>query len=288
MSTSLTTAAVKEFDSMVKHAYQGSAKLNGTVRTRRGIIGGSVQFPIMAKGTAVLRGTTQTNIIEGAGTKLMNIAHTVVTATLQNYVAAELTDIFDQKEVNFDEKSELASTIAAALGRRTDQIVIDALNAATGTGAIASGSTGLTVAKIISAATYFTANAVPMTDRHFAVTAEAMEDMLSASTITSSDYVTVKALLMGDVNTWMGFKFHIIEARTEGGLTITGSGATATSQCLAFHKSSLGLGIGMEPTTQVNYIPQNVSWLCNGMLKMGAVAIDPVGIIKVAVLQPTA
>jgi hypothetical protein len=55
----------------------------------------------------------------------MDISHARQTATLQNWNAPEYTDIFDQAEVNFDE--ELAQTIAKAIGRREDQLIIDTL-----------------------------------------------------------------------------------------------------------------------------------------------------------------
>ena len=51
----------------------------------------------------------------------MDVTHEVQTATMQNWNAPEYTDIFDQAEVNFDEKQELATTIARCFneGRST-------------------------------------------------------------------------------------------------------------------------------------------------------------------------
>ena len=125
MSVNLSPVAVTEFDSMVKHAYQNASLLRNAVTVRNNVVGDTYKFRNMGKGTAAARGTTSTDVSP------MNVAHSLVTATLANYVAPEYTDIFDAAEVNFDEKQELAQTIAGALGRRLDDIVISAMDAAT-------------------------------------------------------------------------------------------------------------------------------------------------------------
>ena len=75
----------------------------------------------------------------------------------------------------------------------------------------------------------------------------------------------------------MGFKFHIIESRTEGGLSIDGSDVV---DAYCWHKSAVGLAIGIDIKTEVNYIAQKTSWLCNGVMKAGAVTRDIDGVIE--------
>ena len=48
-----------------------------------------------------------------------------------------------------------------------------------------------------------------------------------------------------------------------------------------YHKEAVGLAIGIEMKTSIDYIPERTSFLCNGMLKAGAVVRDADGIIKV-------
>ena len=102
--------------------------------------------------------------------------------------------------------------------------------------------------------------------------------MLGDSTITSADYNNVRALMAGDIDTFMGFKFHTIESRTEGGLDI----ASSVREGFGYHKSALGLAVGIDIKTEVNYIAQKTSWLCNGVMKAGAVARDGDGIVSVS------
>jgi len=271
MSASLSSAAQQQFDSEVKHAFQAAGKLRDTVTVRNGVVGDIYKFRAMGKGLANQKATS-------ADVVAMGVSHSLISCTLANWNAPEYSDIFDQAEVNFDERQELAQTIAGALGRRLDQLILDALDAATPAASIASASTGLTLAKIIQTGKELNDKGVPSGDRHFVVSAAGMEDMLGDSTITSADYNNVRALMAGDIDTFMGFKFHTIESRTEGGLDI----ATSVREGFGYHKSALGLAVGIDIKTEVNYIAQKTSWLCNGVMKAGAVARDGDGIVSVS------
>jgi hypothetical protein len=271
MSASLSSAAQQQFDSEVKHAFQSSGKLRDTVTVRNGVIGDIYKFRAMGKGLANQKATS-------ADVVAMGVSHSLINCALANWNAPEYSDIFDQVEVNFDERQELAETIASALGRRLDQLILDALDAATPAASVAHGSAGLTLAKIIQTSKELNDKGVPSGDRHFVVSAAGMEDMLGDSTITSADYNNVRALMAGDLNTFMGFKFHTIESRTEGGLDI----ASSVREGFGYHKSALGLAVGIDIKTEVNYIAQKTSWLCNGVMKAGAVARDGDGIVSVS------
>ncbi len=45
----------------------------------------------------------------------MNVGFSTVTCTLGDWNAAEYSDIFSQQKVNFDERSELAQVVGAAI-----------------------------------------------------------------------------------------------------------------------------------------------------------------------------
>jgi len=270
MSATLSAAAQQQFDSEVKHAFQTAGQLRGTVTTRNDVQADIYKFRKMGKGLANQKATS-------ADVTAMGVTHALVTATLANWNAPEYTDIFDAKEVNFDEKTELQQTIAGALGRRMDQIVLDSLDAATPAASIAHGSAGLTIAKLITASKTLTDKGVPSSGRHIAISAAALEDLLGTSQITSADYNNVRALVTGDVNTFMGFNFHVIETRSEGGLDLV----SGVREGFAWHESAVGLAIGMEVSAKVDWVPQKTSWLCNGLMKAGAVARDGDGIVSI-------
>jgi len=271
MSINLSSAASAQFDAEVKHAFQTAGKLRGAVRLRTGVVGDTYNFRTMGKGLANQK-ASQTDVTP------MDISHTKVPVTLENWVAGEYTDIFDAAEVNFDERRELAETIAGAMGRRADQLVIDALSAGS---TIAHGSTGLTLAKLTSASETLNDNGVPAGDRILLTSAQGITDLLGDSTITSADYNTVRTLMSGEINTFMGFNIIMLESRSEGGLTLD----STTRDCYAFHKSAVGAAIGLDISTEVNYIPEKTSWLSLGKYKAGAVTIDSAGVVKVEITE---
>jgi len=281
MSKNLTNAAVIAFDNEVKHEYQGMQTLRNCVSLRTNVVGESYKFTRMGKGLANQKATQ-------ADVTPMDISHARQTATMQNWNAPEYTDIFDQAEVNFDERSELAQTIAKAIGRREDQIVIDALAAPTfaatndqnpDTGLVLdiSGTRNFDFEVVRRASQHFNEIEAPMEDRYFVVQANVLNELLSTEQVTSSDYATIKALMNGEVNQWMGFTWKVVGIRAEGGLP----GVTTDEQAFAYHKSSIGLAIGIDMKTTIDWVAQKTSWLANGMFKAGALAREAQGIVKV-------
>jgi len=275
MSKVLSSVAVTEFDSLVKHAYQNAGLLKGAVTVRNNVVGDTYKFRNMGKGLANQKSTSDL-------VTPMDISHGFATATLQNWNAPEYTDMFDAQTVNFDEKQELASTIAQSLGRRCDQLVIDAMDAETVyAGTVVEGGTNLTTEKVIEAQVALRAQGVPNSNLYAAINAQGLGGLLNQEEITSSDYNNVKALVNGDVDTFGGFKFVVIEDRAEGGLTE----AANIVDSYFFSQDAVGLAIGIDIKTDVDWIADRTSWLCNGMLKAGAVARDTDGIVKVQYTQ---
>jgi len=275
MSISLSNAFVTLFDAEVKQAYQGKAMLVGAVRQRRGVEGSTVRFPKVGRGVATPR-ITQTDVTP------LNVGFSNVTCTLQDWNAAEYSDIFSQAKVNFDERSELVQVLGNAIGRRQDQLILDALTAASGTGTVSNdiggSDTNLNVAKLREAKRLLDAKNVPPEGRNIILHASGLASLLSETAVTSSDFNTVKALVSGEINTFLGFTFHVLGDRTEGGLIIDGS---LDRTCFAFHKDAIGYAEGIAPRTEVNYIPEKTSFLVNSVFSAGAVAIDAEGIVKI-------
>ena len=271
MSKTLSSVAVQEFDSMVKHAFQGMGLLKGSCTVRNNVEGDQYKFRRMTKGLANQKSTSDL-------VTPMDIDHEFKVATLSNWNAPEYTDIFDAQEVNFDEKQELAYTIAGALGRRCDQLIIDAMDASTPlTSDVAAGGTNLTMAKVIDAQVGLRDQGVPNSDLHASIEAFGLGGLLNDDNATSADYQNVKALVSGDIDTLAGFKFHIIETRAEGGLTE----AANVVDSWFYSQSAVGLAIGIDMKTSIDWIAERTSWLTNGMMKAGSVVRDEGGLIKV-------
>ena len=275
MSVSLSNAFVTLFDAEVKQAYQGKAQLVGAVRARRGVEGSTVKFPKVGRGVATPR-ISQTDVTP------LNVGFSSVTLTLQDWNAAEYSDIFSQAKVNFDERQELVQVVAAAMGRRQDQLILDALNGSstslTVANSIGGSTTNLNVAKLREAKRLLDKGNVPFDGRHIIVHANGIASLLSETAVTSSDFNTVKALVQGEINTFLGFQFHVLGDRSEGGLPIDGS---SDRTCFAFHSMAIGYGEGIGMRTEINYIPEKTSWLVNEVFSAGATAIDAEGIVSI-------
>lgn len=275
MSQGLSTVAKAEFDSEVKHAYQGLKTLRDCVKVRMNVVGDKYDFRLMGKGVATVRTGSSADVVP------MGITHSLKVATLTDYEAPEYTDIYNQQTVNFDEVRELATTIAGAMGRRDDQSIIAAL-ATTTASAVGDGTKALNLAAITAAAMALNKVEAPAEDRYMVITEKGLNDLLNDSTITNADYNTVRLLMAGSIDTFMGFKFKIIgSGRAEGGLP----SASTVQKGFAFHKSAIGHAVGIDMKTRVDYVPHKASWLSMGMWKAGSVCIDPEGVIPVEYLK---
>jgi len=274
MAIGLSNAFVSLFDAEVKQAYQAKSQLVGATRMRRGVEGEVVKFPKVGKGSATLR-VPQTDVTP------LNVSFSQVTATLEDWNAAEYSDIFMQQKVNFDERQELVQVLANAIGRRQDQLILDALTASstslTVANSVGGANTNLNVAKLREAKKLLDKGNVPPQERHMVIHANSLASLLSETSVTSSDFNTVKALVSGEVDTFLGFKFHVLGDRTEGGLAIDGS---LDRTIWAFHKDSMGYAEGIAPRTEINYVPEKTSFLVNTLLSATAVAIDAEGIVQ--------
>ena len=275
MAQGISSAFVTLFDAEVKQAYQGQRLLSGLVRERQNVEGSTVKFPKIGKGSATLR-VPQTDVTP------LNITYSQVTATMSDYNAAEYSDIFHQAKVNFDERRELVQVVSGSIGRRMDQLVLDALAASstslTVSNDIGGTDTNLNLTKLRTAKRYLDKNNVPMDGRCFLVSASGLESLLGETSITSADFNSVRALVSGEIDTFLGFKFTMIGDRAEGGLAIDGS---LDRVCFAYHRDAVGFGIGMNMKTEINYVPEKTSYLVNGMFSAGAIAIDDEGIVKI-------
>jgi hypothetical protein len=274
MAISLSNAFVTLFDAEVKQAYQGVAQLVPAVRQRRGVEGSTVKFPKVGKGVATAR-VSQSDVTP------MNVGFSTVTCTLSDWNAAEYSDIFSQQKVNFDERNELVKVVANAIGRRQDQLILDALAASSTSLTVTEdeGGTdsGLNVAKLRAAKKELDKNNVPMDNRHIIIHANSLASLLGETSVTSADFNTVRALVSGELNTFLGFTFHTIGDRAEGGLPV----ATSERKLWAFHRDAIGYAEGIAPRTEINYIPEKTSWLVNAVFSAGAIAIDAEGIVEI-------
>ena len=277
MAVAISNAFVQMFDAEVKQAYQGARSLAGVIRERTNVEGSQIKFPKIGKGVATVR-VPQTNVTPLA------VSYSQVTATMSDFIAAEYSDIFNQQKVNFDERRELVEVVSCAIGRRMDQLVIDALNAASSPSTVATSvggaGTNMNLAKLLAAKKALDTKNVPAEGRCMVIHANGLSALLDETELTSSDFSTIKSLSTGEIDTFLGFKFITLGDRDEGGLPLP-----STRTCFAFHRDAIGMGIGMGQRSEINYVPEKTSFLVSSMFSAGAIAIDDEGIVKISATE---
>lgn len=279
MTTQASTNFKTEFDALVKQSYQGASLLAGKVRTRANVNAKTYRFPKMGKGIASLR-IPQTDVVP------MNVTHSYADCTLVDWDASDYSAIEDLDKLAFDEKRELVMSVSKAIGRRLDQIVVNAMDTSAYATQVATSvggtNTSLNVEKIIRAKRLLDANGVPMEGRVMLINAAALENALLETEIGSSDFNVVKALSVGELNKFAGFEFIMMEDRAnEGGIPIS----STTRNCFAFHRDAVGLAMTGGVRSSVDWIPEKKSWLITSAVTAGAVTIDTDGVIDVLVYE---
>ena len=272
MSLNIDKVFQDAYDAEVKRAYGQVGMLQGTVYTKTGVVGKSIYFRKKGKGLA-------TRHVPNALRTAANVDFNQVQCNLQDWEFFDYADKMAMKKINFGEIKELAEVAGDALGLRKDQIIIDAINAGYDSTNMKFGTSGqaLTVASLISATTALDNNGVPSSDRTGIITAKQKADLLNTTQVTSADYNSVKALVNGDVNTFLGVKFIVIAKRDEGGLPNDGTNDIG----FIYHKRAVGFALGQEVQTEMTWLGERGCWIVGGDFSAGAVVIDDDGIAAI-------
>lgn len=261
---------ITQFEGEVKIAYGQAAKMRPAVRTVSAS-GKTVRFPtLLTKFAATAKAA-------GADLTYNDPQHNYVDATMLDYYVPALIEEMDQLKTNVDLRGVYAQHIGNALAEIHDKNILTAL---AGWDALA-GTTPVTVStgggdsvldKLIDASAGLNGGNVPMANRTFVVKTSEMSNFLKLDKVTSDDYNTVKALVNGTLNTYMGANWimlpddYFADADTVGFL---------------FHKDAIGAGVNSDLKVRVDWIPQKVAHQVLGTLSMGSKIIDAAGVVEI-------
>lgn len=269
MALDINDAFVKQFESEVHMAYQRmGSKLRNTTRFKGNVKGTSTTFQKVGTGVA---GTKSRH----GNVPVMSIDHSNVECTLGDYYAADYIDKLDELKINHDERMVVTQSAAAAVGRKSDELIIAALDGTSNT-ITESGTTGLDQAKIETVFAAFGDNDVPEDgERYFVVSPTAWTDLLGIAAFADADFVGSDDL---------PYKGGMVARRWLGFMWMTFSGLDKASNIrknFAYHRSAIGLASGAEVSTELNYIPEKAAHLATSMMSQGAVLIDTRGVYEV-------
>lgn len=267
MSTTIPQAFVKQFENEVFQAYQRTgSKLRSTVRTKSGVVGTSTVFQKIGKGIASTKS-------RHGNVPVMNLDHANVEVTLQDYYAGDWVDRLDELKVNIDERQVIANAGAYALGRKTDDMIITALNTTGNT--IPASATGLTLTKIQEALETLGANDVPDDGERYAVVGWAQwSELLALKEFASADYVGPDQLpfVSTQAKRWLGTLWI-----PHAGLPLN----TGVRTCFWYHKSAVGHAIGADIQTDISWHGDKAAHFVNNMMSQGVGMIEDDGVIAI-------
>ena len=272
MSASIDQAFIKQYQTEVQEAYQRQgSKLRPTVRSKTEVRGASTVFQKVGRGTAAAK--ARNGVVP-----VMNIDHSQVECFLQDYYAGDWVDRLDELKTNIDERMVVANAGAYALGRKTDELIIAALDSATreavGTASGQTDNEGLTRAKVLLAFEMLGEADVPDDGNRFAVVGwKQWSELLQIEEFANADYVGEDDL------PWKGTQAK----RWLGALWIPHSGLTKTGQlryCYFYHKTAVGHAAGSEVITDITWHGDRAAHFVNTMMSQGAVLVDDTGVVR--------
>lgn len=270
MSTSIDQAFIKQFEREVHESYQRQgSKLRNTVRTISDVNGSTAVFQKVGTGTA---STKATNGV----VPVMNLDHTNVEVTLQDYYAGDWIDRLDEMKINIDERQVIANAGANALGRKTDELIIDALVAASAN-TIADGNIGMTKDKILEAFETFGESDVPDDGQRFCIVGwKQWSELLSIDEFVNADYIGNDALPFASITQAKMFLGTIFIPHS--GLPLDGNDVRS---CFWYHKTAVGHAAASDVQTDVSWHGDRAAHFVNNMMSQGSGLIDEAGIITI-------
>ena len=265
MANTIDNAFIKQFEAEVHLDYQRmGSKLRNTCRSTN-VTGSTARFQVIGKGAA----TTKSR---NANITAMELAHSTVEVTMADWYAPEYIDKLDELKININERQAVTKSAAAALGRKTDELIIAAMDAGANSTQVADATGALVKADLLTLFETFGSEDVPEDgQRYLAMSPAGFADLFSITEFASSDYVGPQNLPFAGGMTMKEFL----------GFKIFSTSAVAGGKNFAYHTSAVGLGINADVQTEINYVPEKVSHLATSMMSMGAVVIDDDGVFEV-------
>ena len=254
MSTQITTAFVNQFSQNIQLLSQQMGSLMRNTVRQETVTGEKAFFEQIGSAVAQKRASRH------ASTPIMDTPHARRMVTMSDYEYADLVDDQDKIRMLISPESTYGKAAAAAIGRAMDDEIIGALGGTAKTGVsggtstalpsgqkIAHGSAGLTIAKLISAKKIMDQNSVdPSIERYIVVSPEQIEDLLNTTSVTSADFNSVKALVNGTVDSFMGFKFITSNRLKDDG---------TSRLCYAYAREGVGMALGKDVTAKIDPRP---------------------------------
>lgn len=250
-------------------------------------------------------------------TPLISTPHSRRRGSMVDWDWSDRIDEMDKIKMICDVQSTYVQNAIAAANRRIDTHIISALGGTAaagqsggttinnyddtecrlirsdgvvetaGTDKAAAGETGLTIAKLLTCKQLLDEGDIdPERQRYFVTNPYNINQMLNTTEVKNADYNTVKALAQGQINTFMGFKFIMLQNyvdATKGHLIDTPLEETLAIDCYAWAQGAIKLGVGKEIQTSVDVLPlKRYSTQVYMRHSFGAVRVEGPAVVEIS------
>ncbi len=271
MSINIDQAFSKQFEREVHEAYQRQgSKLRATVRVKNGVRGSSTTFQKVGKGAAATK--ARHGIVP-----VMNVDFSAVEATLVDYYAGEWVDQLDELKTNLDERQVLANAGAFALGRKTDELILQALKQAKH---VAGPETsGLTKEKVLQAFELLGEADVPDDGQRYAVIGwKQWSDLLNVAEFANAEFVGEDQLPWrgSQAKVWLGTLWM-----PHSGLPLE----NGVRHCFWYHRSAVAHAIGQDVKADITWHGDRAAHFISNSMSQGAALIDDDGVVAMPCME---
>ena len=264
MANTIDQAFIKQFETDVHLAYQRmGSKLRNTIRSTN-VTGNVARFQKIGTGSASTKS-------RNGNVTPMELTHTNVEVSMSDFYAAEYIDKLDELKTNINERQAVAESAAAALGRKTDELITTAMDAGANSTQLHDTSSAVEKADLLSTFETFGSADIPEDgQRYIAMSPAGFADLFNINEFASSDFVGPQNLPFAGGMTMKEFL----------GFKIFSTSAVSGGKNFCYHMRAVGIGVNSDVQTEVNYVAEKVSHLATSMMSMGSVVIDDNGVYE--------
>ncbi len=197
-----------------------------------------------------------------------------------DYHDNRLLDRGDELKSISDPRSAYTIAAAQSIGRQIDDNIVDSIRGTAYSGetgsttaptatTISASAASMTLTKILEVKKTLDDQDVEMEDRFFVVNPEVLSSLLDVTEIGSADYNSVKALVRGELDTYLGFKW------------IMSTRVNASDIGYAYQKYGLCAALGAAPMVRTDERKDlSYSWQVYYELNMGAVRLEEDRVVR--------
>lgn len=287
MSNQITTQMVSRFNSTLQHLVQQKGSVLRSY-VRQELLGDAEDCYFDQIGAT----EAQERTARHGDSPLIHTPHSRRKVEKRDFEWGDLVDKLDLDKVLTDPSSSYLQSAMWSLGRKMDDVVIEAALGSAKTGKngntsvalpasqkIAVGASGLTLAKLFKAKEILDANEVDAEEpRYMAVTARQITDLLNTTEVKNADYNSIKALVQGQIDSFMGFKFIRIQRLTKDVL--------GDRQVIAWAQNGVLLAIGQDMKGNVAPRPdKSFATYAYACLSCGATRMEEKKVVEIACME---